>query len=127
MQKVDYAKQTRNPATIDKANEALKKSLDGMIGKKVEGNGLFKSVTRDKDTATVEVTVGSVTVKCHGANNALLSRLKAGTALKISGVIQEFKGKEFKTVGKGVAARKVQVQPDTIVVKDCTFGKPTAR
>jgi hypothetical protein len=68
-----------------------------------------------------------VVVKCQGADDALLAKLKVGSALRISGTIQEFKGKELKIVGSGAAARTVQVHPETIVVKDCTFSKPKSR
>jgi hypothetical protein len=125
MKRVEYAKQQGNPKVVEKTTEDMKKTLDDMTGKKVEGNGIVRKVSKgDNDMMNVELTVNSVTVNCQGKNDPILSRLRSGVKVRISGTIQEFKPRQYKTVGKGATARKVLENPDTIVIKECSFSKP---
>jgi hypothetical protein len=126
LKRVAAATQQRNPALIDKTKEDLKKTLDGMTGKKVEGNAVVRTVSKiDNDTMGVEASVGSgsVMVSCRGGNNPVLAKLRPGAVVRISGTIGEFKGKTLKILGTG-ATRRIEATPETIVIKDCTFTKP---
>jgi hypothetical protein len=124
MKRVAAATQQRNNALVEKTKEDLKKTLDDMTGKKVEGNAAVRTVNKiDKDTTGVELLVGSVVVSCRGGNDPILAKLRPGVVVRISGTLQEFKAKMLKISGSG-ATRRIETTPDTITVKDCSFSKP---
>jgi hypothetical protein len=124
LNRVAAAKQQGNNALVEKTEADLQKTLDNMAGKKVMGKGVVRAVRKiDTDTMAVELSVGSVNVSCRGGNDPILAKLRPGVAVRISGTIGEFKGTMRKITGAG-KTRRIEVTPDTIILKDCSFGKP---
>jgi len=123
-QQLAIATQTGN----EPAKKKAQKGIDALIGKKVEGNA-FVVLVGAKKAGSVSLQLGTgsagggIVYLCQCPKDDLLSTLKKGTVVKVSGTVEEFKYAKTKVVGKGAGARRVQDGQDAIVLKDAQVSK----